>query len=745
VKRLNIAAGALALTVGMTGLAPFAGASAPVGNGALSLAKIGGYDTGAGIGNAGAEIVAYDKATKSVYLINGATQAIEIVPLAQLRSGGADQALTANKKIDIASHSPEEGLFGDVTSVAVHPTLDLIAAAVPHAEKTNEGSVVFFTKGGDYLGYTRVGALPDMIAATPDGSAFLIANEGEPNGDYTIDPEGSVSIVTFSQSNGSYRFTAETVRFVDPSVVIGDDVRYASLLTGRVAAPTREQWAKDFEPEYISVSEDGKKAYVALQESNAIAVLDLQAKKFTHVHGLGFKNYMLSDNALDPSDRDPEDDPQINIASGYPVLGTYMPDGMALKTIGGKTYLFTANEGDSRAYGPDEEITDEIRFKDIVGKEGPEEGVSIRLDAKYYPGTTQDELDALNLVDLRADDKLGRLKLMNAVSDAVVADAAAGETTYNALYAYGARSFSVWDVEKLGTAEQQTFDSGAQFEEIVASLLPDLFNSDHEENAKDNRSDDKGVEPEYVEIGEIDGKTYAFVGLERQSAIMVYDVSTPSAPSFVALANMRDVAESGKGDLGPEGLDFVAASDSPTGKALLLTGNEVSGTLAVFELTPASSAQDEASNDSAYVTRAEFASMIVRALGLDAQGDASFADVSGSASYAGAVGAAYEAGLVSGYEDGTFRPERLVTRQELALLLQRAMAFAGDEPNADAASTLSRYADRADIASWAVEAVAAATAAGITLAGDEGAFSPTKHATRAEAAAMLKQLNDYLQ
>jgi hypothetical protein len=729
----------------MTSLAPFAGATAPVANGALSIAKIGGYDTGAGLAEAGAEIVTYDKATKSVYLINGATKSIEIVPLAQLRSGVPNQALTASEKIDIAAHSPEPGLFGDVTSVVVHPTLDLIAAAVPHSTKTDEGSVAFFAKSGDYLGYARVGALPDMITVAPDGSAFLVANEGEPNGDYTVDPEGSVSIVTFARDNGSYKFTAETVRFVDPSIVIGDDVRYASLRTGHVAAPTHEQWAKDFEPEYISVAEDGKTAYVALQESNAIAVLDLEQKKFTHVHGLGFKNYMLSENALDPSDRDPEDDPQINVASGYPVLGAYMPDGMALKTIGGKTYLFTANEGDSRAYGPDEEITDEVRFKDVVGKEGPEEGVSIRLDAKYYPGTTQAELDALNLVDLRADDKLGRLKLMNAVSNAAFADSAAGETTYHALYAYGARSFSIWDVEKLGTAERQTFDSGAQFEEIVASLLPDLFNSDHEENAKDNRSDDKGVEPEYVEIGEVDGKTYAFVGLERQSAIMVYDVSTPSAPSFVAFANMRDVAESGKGDLGPEGLDFVAASDSPTGKALLLAGNEVSGTLAVFELTPAQAAQDESSDDAAYVTRAEIAAMLVRALGLDAQGDASFADVAASSSHADAVGAAYEAGLVSGYEDGTFRPERLVTRQELALLLQRAMASFGDAPNADPASTLARFADRADIAAWAVEAVAAATAAGITLADDAGAFSPTKHATRAEAAAMLERLLDYLQ
>ncbi|MBD2847443.1 choice-of-anchor I family protein [Paenibacillus sp. IB182496] len=584
--------GVLALSMGLTALTPLAGTAvaepgdnAYAGTEELTVTKIAGYDTGAGLEESGAEIVTYDAATGKVYLINGATASIEIVDLAGLQHAvqGQELSVAESNKISIAAHSPEERpeLFGDVTSVVVHPTADLMAAAVPNSEKTDNGSVVFFTKSGEFLDYVEVGALPDMITLTPDGRTFLVANEGEPNADYTVDPEGSVSMITWSEAAGAYSFAASTASFDDPSIVIDDNVRYASLLTGYVEEPTPAQWAADFEPEFIVVAENGAKAYVALQESNAIAVLDVAEGRFTNVHGLGYKNHMLPGNGLDPSDRDPEDDPQINIAN-YPVLGMYMPDGIALKTINGRAYLFTANEGDSRAYGPDEEIADELRFKDMMSDEGPEDGFVIALDAANYPGTTQEELDALDLAALSEDEYLGRLTITNSVSDSVYTE---GGTTYvSGLYAYGARSFSIWDVEQLGTDQQQVYDSGDGFEQIVAQVMPDLFNSDHAENEKDNRSDNKGPEPEYVELGEIDGELYAFVGLERQSGIMVYNVTNPEAPAFVTYYNLRDVNESGAGDLGPEGLDFIPAEQSPTGEALLLAGNEVSGTLAVMEI-----------------------------------------------------------------------------------------------------------------------------------------------------------------
>lgn len=91
-------------------------------------------------------------------------------------------------------------------------------------------------------------------------------------------------------------------------------------------------------------------------------------------------------------------------------------------------------------------------------------------------------------------------------------------------------------------------------------------------------------------MGTINGKTYAFVSLERMGGIMVYDVTNPEQPSFEVYQLDRDFSadpESGKaGDLGPEGLYFVSASESPSGKDLLIVGNEVSGTTAVYEIIP---------------------------------------------------------------------------------------------------------------------------------------------------------------
>ncbi|GIQ71103.1 alkaline phosphatase [Xylanibacillus composti] len=570
-------AGILSLSLALTSLAPAVGAAAPAGTAELTLTKIGGYDTEAGLDNAGAEIVTYDPESQSVYLINGATRAIEIVDISGLQSGIPDQVLNVEdeQKISIVAYSPEDqpNLFGDVTSVVVHPTLDLIAAAVPNSTKTDNGSVVFFTKSGEYLGHQTVGALPDMITVTPDGTKFLVANEGEPNDDYTIDPHGSVSIIEIKGTDGALTFDVSTAVFTDESIVIDGNVRYASLLTGYVENPTHEQYAADFEPEYIVVTEDSKKAYVVLQESNAIAVLDLEKNAFTHVHGLGYKNYLQEGNTFDPSNRDGG----IHL-NHYPVLGTYMPDGMSLKTINGKTYLFTANEGDSRDYGKGK--IDEIRFGDVDLTDGN----VVKLDAAYYEGTTQAELDAWDVAALQAEDKLGRLYVMNTVSGAVYTDPATGVTYYNGLFMYGARSFSIWDVDKLGTKDQLVFDSKDDFERIIAQELPELFNTNHKENSFDNRSDDKGPEPEYVALGEVDGELYAFIGLERQSAIVVYNVTNPESPAYVTFVNMRDVEREGEGDLGPEGMHFIPAADSPTGKPLLLTGNEVSGTLAIFEI-----------------------------------------------------------------------------------------------------------------------------------------------------------------
>ncbi len=249
-------------------------------------------------------------------------------------------------------------------------------------------------------------------------------------------------------------------------------------------------------------------------------------------------------NGLDASDRDDA----INITH-HPIFGMYMPDSVASYDVDGRSYYLTANEGDSRDY-------DEARVKD-------EDGGSKLLDAFF--GTV-------------SDNDFGRIKF--SVLD--------GDTDYDGkieqINTYGARSMSIWD--ELGNL---VWDSGSMIEEITASAYPNDFNSTNDENMSfDNRSDDKGPEPEGITVGQIGDKWFAFVGLERMGGIMIFDVTNPMAPAYVDYVNHRyfagSVAYGLASDLGPEGLEFISAGDSPTGMPLLLVGNEVSGTTTVFQI-----------------------------------------------------------------------------------------------------------------------------------------------------------------
>ncbi|MBR8829171.1 MAG: choice-of-anchor I family protein [Gomphosphaeria aponina SAG 52.96 = DSM 107014] len=273
--------------------------------------------------------------------------------------------------------------------------------------------------------------------------------------------------------------------------------------------------------------------------------------------GLGIINL---NNALDASN----EDGGINIRN-FPVFGMYQPDAIASYEIDGETYIVTANEGDSRDY---DGFSEEERVADLA------------LDPNIFP----------NASELQQENQLGALTVTNTLGKN-------SEGKYEKLYAFGARSFSIWDTEG-----NLIFDSGDQFERIIAEDLPDFFNSTNDDNDSfDNRSDDKGPEPEGVTLGVIDGQTYAFIGLERVGGIMIYNVTNPTAPEFVQYVNNRNfVDENGEfievqledgstnpdtGDLGPEGLIFISAEDSPNGKDLVVVANEVSGTTSIFEIT----------------------------------------------------------------------------------------------------------------------------------------------------------------
>lgn len=561
----------------------------------IALSYLGRYETG-DFDESAAEIVDYDPATRQVFVVNANSGRIDILDIS------APEMPTLADSLDVAADIanavaaiPSADALGAANSVAVSG--NTLAVAVEAAVKQDNGYVAFYQTDGTFLSAIEAGALPDMVAITPDGKTALVANEGEPNGDYSVDPEGSITLIDISAGAGTVtaadvtqlRFTAFNA---GGSKQLGRDVRISTKSASV---------AQDLEPEYIATSADSSTAWVALQENNAVAVIDVNAKEVTAVLGLGFKDHALIGNELDASNRDGG----VNIQN-WPLLGVYMPDTIDSYEFNGITYLVTANEGDGREYLTDAasaedcsaqggfdfddgdcfHYLDEIRVGKIL-----DSGASIELDnlERFAP-----DLDTLT-----ANANLGRIKV---ITNLGARDCPAGSLevsgqptagcVYEQLYSYGARSFSIWN----GSTGELVFDSGSDFETITARRLGNDFNATNDENGGDNRSDDKGPEPEAVEIARIDGKVYAFIGLERVGGIMVYDISNPESAEFVQYINTRDfsvdvgaLVDSGNfsavGDLGPESIKFIAADDSPTGESLLVVGNEVSGTTALFSVS----------------------------------------------------------------------------------------------------------------------------------------------------------------
>jgi hypothetical protein len=556
--------------VGQTGAAGPAGANgsngqnAPVG---MQLVPIARYVTGS-YGAGAAEITAFHAASKRIFVVNGAANRIEMLDASSLKSQALSDPLTANTLTSQALSLPatatvrnsldqdETITLGFANSISIHG--QLLAVAVENKTRSGAGVALIYdlSQGAPLLKQAiQVGAQPDMLNFSSDGKWLLVANEGEPVADYSVDPEGSVTLIALN--NGVATLPVKTVSFT------GLNAEKATLAAKGVkfAGPATTTVAQDLEPEYIAFSPDLKKAWVVLQENNAVAVIDLAGSKLDKIVPLGFKDHSLARNSLDVSNKD-----GVNMQTVPGLFGMYQPDTLQSYSWQGSAFYVSANEGDAR---------------DWAGFSEQKRVASLKRSA------------ALSARQPYNVDGLGRLNVTTALGLN-----ASGE--YDALYAYGARSFSIWDQNG-----QQVFDSGNDLERIAAGVHGDKFNSNHLTVEGDNRSDDKGPEPEALALGQINGRTYAFIGTERMSGIYVYDISNPYAPQFVDYTVNRDLSVvyninddkvpavvtgnvAQAGDLGPESLAFVAATASPTTKPLLLMANEVSGTLTVFELTPKS-------------------------------------------------------------------------------------------------------------------------------------------------------------
>ncbi|MET0310590.1 MAG: choice-of-anchor I family protein [Burkholderiaceae bacterium] len=515
----------------------------------FTMEKIGGFQHAGGASSA--EIVVYDPLSKRAFTINGANATVDVLNLAN------PTAPTLATSIGTSTFAAS-GL-GGINSVAVHS--GVVAIAIDANPKTQPGMVALLRATDlKVLGTATVGALPDMVTFTPDGKYLLVANEGEPNSygqPDSVDPEGSVSVIALSALSPTVSSVAMTVTNVGFSSLNGQ----ASALRAagvRLVGPGTTTVAQDLEPEYITVSADSRKAYVTLQENNAIATIDIAGKAVVSVKALGLKDHSLPGNEIDISDEDggaPTSNggtPLIKIAS-YPIKAYYMPDGIASFSVGTATYLVTANEGDNREW---------------TGiNAGNHDGPRLRAfcDKGLAPGISPAGTNTFTF-----DSQWGRLRIS-------AFDAKNGDGLCENIVTFGGRSFSVWNADTMA----QVYDSGSQFESRTAALSPASFNFSNDEAVLDGRSPAKGPEPEGVAVGRIGTKVFAFIGLERVGGVMVYDVTNPAAAVYVTYLNTRNGMS---GDLGPEGVHFIRAAHSPNGKPLLLVGNEVSGTTAVFQL-----------------------------------------------------------------------------------------------------------------------------------------------------------------
>jgi LPXTG-motif cell wall-anchored protein len=545
-------------------------AAPPTATATLDLIPLGTYN---GLGGLGAsEIVAFDSVSKQLYINNGALNRIDIVDI----ENPATPTLVRTVDMGVYGRGVQSVTVGDGIVAAAVDVTPVVSS--DGRQTASNGIVVLMDTTGRVLRTVGVGNLPDHVSFTPDKKTILVAGEGEPicslentntsateKSDPALvsDAKGTVSLIDVSNGATSATVTILDFSAFDKTALLAENVRV--FFPGSTAA-------QDLEPEYITTNAAGTRAYVTLQEANAIAVVDLVNKTILDVAPLGFKDWGAAGLLIDTSDKDGSGDTAMrNLQSyaGVPLKGMYMPDTIASMQKGGETYLLTANEGDDRDYTC---FTEKFRAGDAS------------FNNNWTNGTVSSSL--------KVNGKLARLNTTNAFPT---------KAAFDAIYTYGGRSFSIWN-----SSGELVWDSGSQLEEIIDRDYPAAFNSDSSDGAAsallmvqgqaarmDGRSDDKGPEPEALAVGTIGTQTFAFVGLERAGGIMVYDVSNPTAPSFVRYKNAAleglalnpaNNSTPGSYDVSPEGMVFVPAAASPNAKPMLIVANELSGTTTMYEV-----------------------------------------------------------------------------------------------------------------------------------------------------------------
>ncbi len=439
---------------------------------------------------------------------------------------------------------------GNASSVTVHG--DLVAVSLLDDEEWRDGQVqvMRYADSLEVVGLYKVCSQPDMIKFTPDGKNLLVACEGSPSADFSEDPEGGIAVLSVAKAGD-----ADLWKQAEYTVARFDKLDTNALKKAGVRAPGVQGFVKSLEPEYITVSEDSRWAWVSLQENNAIARLDIKARKVKNVFPLGYLDYSSGATV------DAVSNGLIEMKK-YPLRGLRQPDGIASFAIGDKHYVLTANEG---APVNDYKAWTDVTTPMMLAEQG-------RLNRQVFTDSLLNELKDLTVSGLERTCDGERNK----------------STACKHMNVFGSRSMSIFD-GKTGRLVWDTYDT---FERVLAKIAPEYFNwnAKKEKVKMDKRSSDKGCEPENVTVGEVGYRRYAFVGLERTSGIMVIDVTEAETPRYIKAPKPEEY----KGpkvvdyyldplDRGPEGVLFIPADKSPlANQALLIVGYEYSKTLTIY-------------------------------------------------------------------------------------------------------------------------------------------------------------------
>ncbi len=607
------------------------GADGAPGSQTIFLTQIGRYSHTDGTpGNwdeSAAEIVAFDPGSDRIFVVNANDNAIDIVDASDPTSP------TDAGTLDLTNG----GAFTDVggpNSVAV--ANGIVAVAVENDDKQMNGWIYFFNAAsGAFIARKDAGALPDMVTFAPGGNVVLSANEGEPNDDYSVDPEGSVTYIDIS--GGIAAAAPIQIDFTAFNAQAGTLAASGVRLFGNFGRTQLAVTAfTDTDPATVTVSSaagigvgnwptisssvgDPIPYQAAGIATNTLTLTDeFDGDTEAGTAGVVLTVYLHDGNSSVAQDVEPEyiavsgDGGTAYVTlqenNALAVIDLATQTATAILPLGTKDHSIPGNEIDaSDRDGPGGSTGVGIKNHPLHGLFMPDTIVSYVVNGQTYLITANEgdgrEYEAFveeirfkdSAIDAGAiddatpfddDAEIGRLLTSNTFDTDQDGD-------LDMLYSFGTRSFSVWDASGNLLA-----DSGSQFAVITAQRYGTDFNNDNDETDGDSRSDAKGCEPEAATVGQIGDTWYAFIGLERMGGIMVYDVTQPDSPQFVLYTSNRDVNVQGEdfgdptGDYGPEGFAFVSAEDSPNGKPLLIVGSEVSGTTTIYEIdqVPASTA-----------------------------------------------------------------------------------------------------------------------------------------------------------